>query len=94
MNKYEVVYIIKPDVTEEGIKALVEKFKAIVESNGEIENIDEWGKRRMAYAIDDIAEGYYVLMNFKAAHDIPKEMDRVFNISENILRHMIIKIEE
>lgn len=94
MNKYEVVYIIKPDVTEEGIKALVEKFKAIVESNGEIENIDEWGKRRMAYAIDDIAEGYYVLMNFKAAHDIPKEMDRVFNISEDILRHMIIKIEE
>lgn len=94
MNKYETVYIIKPEVSEEGIKAIVEKFKSIILTNGEIESIDEWGKRRMAYPIDDINEGYYVLMNYKAAHDIPKELDRVFNISEDILRHMIIRVEE
>lgn len=94
MNKYETVYIIKPEVSEEGIKAIVEKFKSIILTNGEIESIDEWGKRRMAYPIDDINEGYYVLMNYKAAHDVPKELDRVFNISEDILRHMIIRVEE
>jgi len=94
MNKYETVYIIKPEVNEDGIKAIVEKFKSIILTNGEIESIDEWGKRRMAYPIDDINEGYYVLMNYKAAHDIPKELDRVFNITEDILRHMIIRVEE
>ncbi len=94
MNKYETIYIIKPDVNEEGIKAIVEKFKSIILTNGEIESIDEWGKRRMAYPIQDINEGYYVMMNYKAAHDIPKELDRVFNISEDILRHMIIRVDE
>ncbi len=94
MNKYETIYIIKPEVSEEGIKAIVEKFKSIILTNGEIESIDEWGKRRMAYPIQDINEGYYVMMNYKAAHDIPKELDRVFNISEDILRHMIIRVEE
>jgi len=94
MNKYETIYIIRPTVEEDGIKALEEKFKAIVEANGEIETIDEWGKRKLAYLIDDIGEGYYVYMKFKASQDVPKELDRVFGITEDVLRHMIIKIEE
>jgi len=94
MNKYETIYIIRPTVEEDGIKALEEKFKSIVETNGEIETIDEWGKRKLAYLIDDIGEGYYVYMKFKASQDVPKELDRVFGITEDVLRHMIIKIEE
>jgi len=94
MNRYETIYIVRPTVDEEGIKALQEKFKAIVEENGEIEAIDDWGKRKLAYLIDDIGEGYYVYMKYKASQVVPKELDRVFGITEEILRHMIIKIEE
>lgn len=94
MNKYETIYIIRPTVEEEGIKALEEKFKAIIEANGEIETIDEWGKRKLAYLIDDIGEGFYVYMKYNATQDVPKELDRVFGITEDILRHMIVKIEE
>lgn len=94
MNQYETIFIVKPNVEEEGIKALQERFKAIVEANGEIEAMDEWGKRKLAYLIDDYAEGFYVYMKYKAAHDVPKELDRVFGITEDILRHLIIKIGE
>lgn len=94
MNKYETIYIVKPTVEEDGIKTLVGKFKGIIEANGEIETLDEWGKRKMAYLIEDFAEGFYVYMKYKAAHDVPKELDRVFGITEDILRHMIIRIEE
>jgi len=94
MNKYETIYIVRPNVEEEGVNTLKEKFKAIVESNGEIETIDDWGKRKLAYLIDDIGEGYYVYMKYKADQSVPKELDRVFGITEDILRHMIIRIEE
>ena len=94
MNLYETIYIIKPDVEEEGVKALVEKFKALIEANGEFETIDEWGKRKLAYLIDDYAEGYYVYMKYKAGSEIPRELDRVFGITEDILRHLIVKIEK
>ncbi|MGI6584958.1 MAG: 30S ribosomal protein S6 [Gracilibacteraceae bacterium] len=94
MSKYETIYIVRPTVDEEGIEALQEKFKSIIEENGEIETIDDWGKRKLAYLIDDIGEGHYVYMKFKATHVVPKELDRVFGITEEILRHMIIKIEE
>jgi small subunit ribosomal protein S6 len=94
MNKYETIYIIRPTVEEDGIKALEEKFNAIVESNGEIEAIDEWGKRKLAYLIDDIGEGFYVYMKYKASHDVPKELERVFGITEDILRYMTIRVDE
>ncbi|OGO76815.1 MAG: 30S ribosomal protein S6 [Clostridiales bacterium GWB2_37_7] len=93
MNRYETIYIIRPTVAEEEIKALVEKFKGIIEANGEIETIDEWGKRKLAYLIDDIGEGYYVYMKYKAETTVPKELDRVFGISEDILRNMTIKLD-
>jgi small subunit ribosomal protein S6 len=92
MNRYETIYILKPTVAEDGIKALVEKFKGIVEANGEIETIDEWGKRKLAYLIDDIGEGYYVYMKYKADTAVPKELDRVFGITEDLLRNMTIRL--
>jgi small subunit ribosomal protein S6 len=93
MNRYETIYIIKPTVDEEGIKALVAKFKGIMEANGEIETLDEWGKRKLAYLINDMGEGYYVYTKYKADTAVPKELDRVFGITEDILRNMTIKLD-
>ena len=95
MQKYEALYIIKPDVDEEARAALIQKFAAVVTDNGgEIVNIDEWGKRKLAYAIDYINEGYYVLMNFTAKPELPAELDRVFKITDGILRSLIICKDE
>jgi small subunit ribosomal protein S6 len=92
--KYEILYIIDPAQGEEGIQALVEKFKAMVEQEGTLTNIDEWGKRRLAYPINDLTEGYYVLMNCEAKPELPAELDRVFKITDGILRSLITTVEE
>ena len=92
-GKYEVLYIIDPAQGEEGIAARVEKFKALVEANGTLTSIDEWGKRRMAYPINDLMEGYYVLMTMDAKPEFPAELDRVFKITEGILRSLITDVE-
>ena len=93
-GKYEVLYIIDPAQGEEGIAALVEKFKAMVEAEGTLANIDEWGKRRMAYAINDLTEGYYVLMNMETKPEFPAELERVMKITDGILRCLVIAVEE
>lgn len=93
-SKYEVLYIIDPAQGEEGIQALVEKFKALVEANGTLTSIDEWGKRRLAYPINDLPEGYYVLMTCETNPAFPAELDRVFKITEGIMRSLIIAVEE
>ena len=93
-GKYEVLYIIDPAKGEEGIAALVEKFKAMVEAEGTLSNIDEWGKRRMAYAINDLTEGYYVLMNMETNPAFPAELERVMKITDGILRCLVIAVEE
>ena len=85
-GKYEVLYIIDPAQGEEGIAALVEKFKAMVEAEGTLTNIDEWGKRRLAYPINDQPEGYYVLMNFDSKPEFPAELERVMKITDGVLR--------
>ena len=92
-GKYEVLYIIDPAQGEEGIAALVEKFKALVESNGTLTSIDEWGKRRLAYPINDLMEGYYVLMTMDAKPEFPAELDRVFKITEGVMRSLITDVE-
>lgn len=91
---YEVVYIIDPAVGEESISALIEKFKALVETDGTVTAVDEWGKRRMAYPINDLTEGYYVLMTFTSVPEIPAELDRVLKITEGVIRSMIICKDE
>ena len=93
-GKYEVLYIIDPAQGEEGIAALVEKFKAMVEAEGTVSNVDEWGKRRLAYPINDLNEGYYVLMNFESKPEFPAEMERVMKITEGVLRCLTTAVEE
>lgn len=91
---YEAVYILDPALSEEQIAALVAKFKAVVEANGTVSEIDEWGKRRLAYPINDLNEGYYVLMTFTAEPSLPAELDRVLKITEGVMRSMIICKDE
>ena len=93
-GKYEVLYIIDPAQGEEGIAALVEKFKAMVEAEGTLSNVDEWGKRRLAYEIDDKTEGYYVLMNMETNPAFPAELERVMKITEGVMRVLTTVVEE
>jgi small subunit ribosomal protein S6 len=91
MNKYETVYIISPTLDEEQVKAIVEKFSNLVSANGELEKVEEWGKKKLAYEVQDQKEGYYVLLNFSANPDFPAELERNFKITEGILKYMVIR---
>lgn len=91
---YETVMIFSLKQGEEGIQALVEKFKALIEKHATLQSVDEWGKRRLAYLINKESEGYYVLMNFESEAEFPAELDRVFKITDGVLRSMIIKKDE
>ena len=92
-SKYETVFIVNPDLTEEAAKAMLDKFSGIItENGGNIEKVDEWGKKKLAYLIEDYSEGYYYVVTFTAAAAVPAELDRVFNITDGILRSMIIKL--
>ena len=93
-GKYEVLYIIDPAQGEEGIAALVEKFKAMVEAEGTLSSVEEWGKRRLAYPINDLAEGYYVLMTMEAKPEFPAELERVMKITDGVLRCLTTAVEE
>ena len=92
--KYKVIYIIDPAQGEEGIAALVEKFKAMVEAEGTLVSLDELGKRRLAYPINDLPEGYYVRMICECKPQLPAELDRVYKITEGVMRSLIIAHEE
>ena len=96
MNKYEMIYIIDTGLEEAARKELIEKVSALITNNGgEIEKVDEtWGKRRLAYAIDYKTEGWYVLVNFKAPAELPRELERNLQINENVLRYLVVKLEE
>ena len=89
-DNYEVVYIIDPNQGEEAVAATVEKFKTLAEQHSSAVEVEEWGKRRLAYAIDYKTEGYYVLMSFSSDPSFPKELDRVLGITDGILRSMIV----
>ena len=92
-GKYEVLYIVNPALGEEGIAALVEKFKAMVEAEGTLTEINEWGKRRLAYPINDLPEGYYVLMNYESKPEFPAELERVMKITEGVMRCLTTVVE-
>ena len=94
MAKYETMLITSAALDEEATAALVGKFKTLIENNGTIDYIDEWGKRRLAYPINDLNEGHYVLMTFTAAPALPAELDRVLKITEGVMRSMIICKDE
>ena len=89
-NKYEAMMVFSVLNGDEATTALVEKFKALVAENGTIENVDDWGKRRLAYPINDEVEGYYIIVNFESNPEFPAELDRVAKIADGVLRTMVI----
>ena len=91
--KYELMYIIDLDKGEDGIAAIVETFKALIEANGTLDEMEEWGKRKLAYLINDKPEGYYVLVKFTSAPQFPAELDRVLKITDGVMRSLITVIE-
>lgn len=92
MNKYESLYVIVPELNEEDTASTVAKFSGIITANGgEIENVDEWGKRRLAYTIDYKTEGYYVLVVFNGPADLPAELERNLKNDERIMRYKVTR---
>ncbi len=90
MAKYETMLVTSATLDEESTIALVGKFKSLIEANGKIEAVDEWGKRRLAYPINDEVEGIYTLITFTCEPDFPAELDRVYKITDGVLRTMIV----
>ena len=94
MRKYETIFILHPSFDEEAVKANIEKFQGVIENGGgKVENVDFWGKRKLAYEIAKVNEGFYTLINFEANTELPKELDRVFRITDGVIRHIIVKNE-
>ena len=94
MRKYEIMYIIRPTVEDEAKKALIERFNEVFTSNGaEIIESKEWGKRRLAYEIDDLREGFYQLVTMNASTVVLDEFTRLANINEAIIRHMVVRLD-
>ena len=89
IEKYECMYIIRPNLSEEDTAAVVEKFKALVEANGTIDEMEEMGKRKLAYEINYLSEGYYVLVKFTSGPEFPAELDRVLGITDGVIRSLI-----
>ncbi len=88
-NKYEAMLVFSVVNGEEATTALVEKFKALIAENGTVENVDDWGKRRLAYPINDEVEGYYIVVTFTGAPSFPAELDRIVKITDGALRVMV-----
>ena len=94
MRKYETIFILHPSLDEEAVKANIEKFKGVIENGGgTVENVDFWGKRKLAYENAKVNEGFYTLINFEANTELPKELDRVFRITDGVIRHIVVKQE-
>ncbi len=89
-GKYESIFIVDATLESDAISETIARFKGLVEEHGSLETVDEWGKRRLAYPINDMNEGYYVYMTFSAPATFPAELDRVYNISDAIMRSIII----
>ena len=91
MRKYETIFILNPSFDEETVKANIEKFKGVIENGGgTVDNVDFWGKRKLAYEIKKVGEGFYTLFSFTAGPELPKELDRVFRITDGVIRHIIV----
>ena len=94
IEKYECMYILNPNLSEEDTAALVEKFKTLIEANGTIDELQEMGKRKLAYEINYLTEGYYVLVKFTCGPAFPAELDRVMGITDGVIRSLITTRQE
>lgn len=94
MNKYESVIIIQPSLDEQAVKALIKKFSDLIERNGKIENVEEMGKKKLAYEIKKQKEGYYVLFNFEAEPSSIAELERNYKITDEVIKFIVVKKEK
>ena len=88
-EKYEVLYVLNPNLSEEETQAIVEKFKTLIEQNGTVDEMEEWGKRKLAYEINYLTEGYYVLVKFTSGPELPAELDRILGITDGVIRSLV-----
>ncbi|MBO5743017.1 MAG: 30S ribosomal protein S6 [Clostridia bacterium] len=91
MNNYETIFVIDASLSEEEINSISEKFTSLIAANGTTESVDVWGKRRLAYPIDYKTEGYYVLVNFASEAEFITELERIYNITDGVLRTIVIR---
>ena len=94
LSSYETLFIVDTQEGDDAIKAVVDKFTSLIAQNGTIESINEWGRRKLAYPINDLVEGYYVLVEFKSEPAFPAELERVFGITDGIMRSIVVKHDE
>ena len=88
-EKYEVLYVLNPNLTEEETQAIVEKFKTLIEQNGTVDEKEEWGKRKLAYEINYLTEGYYELVKFTSGPELTAELDRILGITDGVIRSLV-----
>ncbi len=93
INKYETIFVLDAALEEEKITALSEKFQKLIAENGTVESVDVWGKRKLAYPIDFKTEGYYVLVSFASNPEFPKELERIYGITDGVMRTITIRKE-
>ena len=94
MSKYESIIIVNPNVDEEGLKALEEKFTGLINENGKVESVENMGKKKLAYEIKKFAEGTYLLFNFESKPSAIAELERIYRITDEILKHIVVKKDE
>lgn len=92
-SSYESILVVSMKLGEDAIASTIEKFKSLIEKHATLESVDEWGKRRLAYLINKESEGYYVLFNFASDAEFPSELDRIYRITDGVLRSLIVKKE-
>ena len=93
-RKYEMIFILNPNLGEEGLASTVEKVKKITEDAGTLDSFEEWGNRRLAYEIDDQKDGFYYLMRFTSEVDFPAELERVLKITDGVMRFLVIRLDD
>lgn len=94
LGSYETLFAVNATLPEEEVKATVEKFTTLIADNGKVVSVDEWGKRRLAYPINDVNEGYYVRVVFEAPAAFPAELERIYGISDTVLRSIVVRLDE
>ena len=94
MNRYETVFIINPSVEEAGVKELTQKFSDLINSDGKVESVEEMGKRKLAYEIKKNVEGIYMLINFEANPALIKELERVYRITDEVIKFIVVRKDE
>lgn len=93
MRSYEAIYILRPTAETEVKAEVLEKAKNIISENGEVESVEEWGNKRLAYEIKNFTEGYYVVLNYKGDHNANQKLEKHFRVTDDIIRSMIVKLE-